>query len=153
MNITSLFRLQNARSHNLSDYDDGTIPFVSNSNLNNGIVRYVKPIKNSEIIDAPTIAVNGFGFATLQLKPFIGAGNGGVHIIALKPKKEMKKIELVYYAAQINYYSWRFSYGRRAIKHRLSQLDLVEVNLEADDFDLVRKFLNQGVTESLSQLL
>lgn len=141
MKIDTLFTPKNARSRNLESYADGDTPFVSNSNLNNGIVKYVEADDEKEVVSAtPCLAVNGFGFATIQTKPFIGAGNGGVHVISLLPKKKMGIIELAFYASQINHSSWRFSYGRRAILRRLLQVELTEFNLtdrEVIDFEKI----------------
>jgi hypothetical protein len=134
MTLHSLFQPKNAKSANLEEYSDGKVPFVSNSNLNNGVVRYVEPIADNEVITkVPCLAVNGFGFATIQTEPFIGAGNGGVHVIALIPKEPMTVLELAYYAALINYASWRFSYGRRAILRRLERVDLERFSLSPTD--------------------
>jgi len=125
--IDKFFNIQKCQSGNLENYTNGEIPFVSNTSLNNGVVRYVSIAEEKEIIKkVPCVAVNGFGIATIQTQPFIGSGNGGVYITALIPKVEMSILELSYYAGQINLQSWRFSYGRRAIKHRLLQLVLKE---------------------------
>lgn len=153
MKITSLFSVQNAKSRNLDDYSSGNVPFVSNSNLNNGIVRYVEADVNKEVIDTPCIAVNGFGFATVQLNSFIGAGNGGVHVIALHPLKKMSIYELAFYSAQINQSSWRFSYGRRAIQRRLVRLELREFDLSKIERDQFLKDFKKKTESSLSAVL
>ena len=150
--ITNFFTPVNAKSRNLDSYSTGTIPFVSNSNLNNGVVKYVDSDVKNEIVEAPCIAVNGFGYATVQLKPFVGAGNGGVHVIALIPKKEMSVLELAYYASQINLQSWRFSYGRRAIKKRLNQIKLQEFDLSVADSSAFKELFDKRIKESVSQL-
>jgi type I restriction enzyme M protein len=153
MKITELFKPQNAKSRNLTGYAEGDTPFVSNSNLNNGIVRYVDADFEKEVINAPCVAVNGFGFATVQLNPFIGAGNGGVHIIALHPLKEMSVIELAYYAAQINHASWRFSYGRRAIQRRLLQIELKEFDMSKTEQNKFLKDFRDKAEGSLESVI
>ena len=150
--ITDFFTPKNARSRNLEGYGNGSIPFVSNSNLNNGVVKYVDVDDEREIIQTPCIAVNGFGYATVQLKPFIGAGNGGVHIISLTPKKDMSVIELAYYASQINLQSWRFSYGRRAIQKRLLQIRLKEFDLPDSECRDFKELFEKRIKESISEL-
>jgi hypothetical protein len=45
--------------------------------------------------------------------------------------------ELAFYASQINHASWRFSYGRRAIKRRLLQIEIEPYNLTLSE---VRQF-------------
>lgn len=155
MKITELFSVQNARSRNLDAYADGGTPFVSNSNLNNGIVRYIEADDKKEIVHPPCIAVNGFGFATVQLNSFVGAGNGGIHVIALHPLETMSIYELAFYASQINHASWRFSYGRRAIKRRLLQVEIEVYNLtekEKERFERDFKNHNASSLESIFQI-
>ena len=149
MKITDLFIVQNAKSRNLDDYPDGDIPFVSNSNLNNGIVRYVEADVEKEIIETPCIAVNGFGFATVQLNQFIGAGNGGIHIIALHPIEKMSIYQFAFYASQINNASWRFSYGRRAIQRRLLRIELSLFDLTKNEQE---KFGSDFIKKAQSSL-
>ena len=146
MKIDSLFRVVNAKSRNLEGYADGDIPFVSNSRLNNGVVNYIEPDKPNEVInDVPCLAVNGFGFATVQTAPFVGAGNGGVHIIALIPKNKMSIVELASYGAQINLASWRFSYGRRAIQRRLLQVEIKTFKLsDAEIASIKNEFIKKS---------
>lgn len=123
--IDFYFNIQKCKSGNLENYSLGKISFVSNTTLNNGVARYVDIVDEKELIgDVPYVAVDGFGFATTQTKPFIGRGNGGVYITSLIPKKEMSIIALAYYAGQIDLQSWRFSSGRRVIKRRLIELKL-----------------------------
>ena len=154
MKITELFKPKNAKSRDLEDYIVGETPYVSNSNINNGIVRYVDAdIENEIIRDVPCIAVNGFGFATVQLDPFIGSGSGGVHIIALAPIKPMNVIELSFYASQINLASWRFSYGRRAILKRLLQVQLIPFNLSGMEVKKFEEMLLENTNDSIRKVL
>lgn len=152
--IETFFKSIRSSSRNLSLYTDGDIPFVSNSALNNGVVRYVTADLEREIIkQVPCIAVNGFGYATIQTKPFIGSGNGGVYVTALIPKKEMHTIELAYYAAQINLQSWRFSYGRRAIKRRLlGQIILKEFDLPKKEYERLEAEMKKKVLKSFESM-
>lgn len=150
--IEDFFKSIRSTSRNLSLYTDGDIPFVSNTSLNNGVVRYVSADVEKEVIkQVPCIAVNGFGYATIQTKPFIGSGNGGVYVTALVPKKPMHTIELAFYAAQINLQSWRFSYGRRAIKRRLlGQIEIKEFNLDKKECARLEKEMKDKVMTSFA---
>ncbi len=154
MNINDFFKPKNTKSRNLESYADGNVPFVSNSNLNNGIVRYVEADKLEEVItQVPCLAVNGFGFATVQTNPFIGAGNGGVHVIALLPLKEMSIVELAFYASQLNHSTWRFSYGRRAILRRLQQVELQAFNLSSAEVKSFEKIFLKNTEESIKVVI
>ena len=146
--IDFYFKIQKCQSGNLENYSIGEIPFVSNTSLNNGVVKYVSLLEEKELIkNVPCIAINGFGFATIQTRPFIGSGNGGVYVSALVPKKEMTMLELAYYAGQLNLKSWRFSYGRRAVKHRLLAITLSEFKKESISPDLLFNIKNDMVNE------
>ena len=148
MPIDFYFKIQKCQSSNLENYPTGNIPFVSNTSLNNGVVKYVGLSEEKELIkNVPCIAINGFGFATIQTQPFIGTGNGGVYVSALIPKKEMTMLELAYYAGQLNLKSWRFSYGRRAVKHRLLAIKLSEFKKESISPNLLFNIKNTMVSE------
>lgn len=152
--IEKYFKPIRSSSRNLSIYTEGEIPFVSNSALNNGVVAYITADLDKEIIkEVPCIAVNGFGYATIQTKPFVGSGNGGVYVTALIPKKPMHTIELAYYAAQINLQSWRFSYGRRAIKRRLlGQILIKEFELPKEEYQRLELEMKEKVLASFEAM-
>lgn len=149
--IEDFFIIKKGISGNMDNYGEGDIPFISNTVLNNGVARYITPQSDNELLPAPSIAVNGFGYATVQLKPYVGAGNGGVYVSALVPiKPDMSIDELVFYAAQINIQSWRFSYGRRAIKPRLREdIVLKKYSLGASQLN----DLKQGLKDKIAQTL
>jgi type I restriction enzyme M protein len=153
--IEDYFDIQKAKSGNLDNYVSGDIPFISNTVLNNGVARFVSTDEEDEIMPAPSIAVNGFGYATVQLQPFIGAGNGGVYVSVLVPKDEHMSVdELVYYAAQINIQSWRFSYGRRAIKSRLEgDIVLKKFDLSNSELASLKKELTDNITSTVGKLM
>lgn len=153
--IEDYFDIVKSVSGNMDNYSQGDIPFVSNTVLNNGIARYITPLSDRELMSAPSIAVNGFGYATVQLTPYVGAGNGGVYVSALVPKdSEMSVDELVYYAAQINIQSWRFSYGRRAIKPRLKEdIVLRKYDLTGDELSAVKNALREKISATLGRIM
>lgn len=121
-NFDVLFNIINAQSSNIEDYSYGETPFVTSTELNNGVEKYIEPDENSLIIHEPCITVSSFGYATVQLMSFVGRSHGA--IIILKPKTQMGLIELFYYAGQLNLQRWRFSYGRWVTKKRLLKLEI-----------------------------
>lgn len=124
--FSSLFDIINAQSNNIEDYADGEIPFVTSTELNNGVEKYIEPDDESLVFDVPCITLSSFGFATIQIPPFVGRSHGAV--IILKPKDSMSLVELSYFAAQINLQKWRFSYGRWVTKKRLLKLDIKPID-------------------------
>lgn len=117
-----LFTIVNAKSNNIEDYREGKVPFITSTELNNGTEKFIETDDDETVIKEPCIALSSFGFATVQLPPFVARSHGAV--IILKPKVKMNLVELSYFAAQINLQKWRFSYGRWVTKKRLLKLDI-----------------------------
>lgn len=130
-----LFFIENAKSDNIEDYSIGTTPFITSTELNNGVEKFIDPNGNETIYNVPCVALSSFGFATVQIPPFVARSHGAV--LVLRPKIEMNLIELSYFAAQINLQKWRFSYGRWVTKKRLLKIDfqsLEKMNLPELDY-------------------
>lgn len=129
MKISDLFNLEVAKSKGNEDYDDGLVPYISSTTMNNGVVKFVDPYPDDKVFEGGLICVSGLGFATLQLSEFLPKGNGGDSATILVPKVEMTTIELIYYTATFNLlHNWRFSFGRKCGKERISNLELKPFN-------------------------
>jgi hypothetical protein len=114
-----------ARSAGTKDYAPGLIPFVTSTELNNGVVTYVEPFDTDKVFEGPAIAVSGLGFASVQLSEFLPKGNGGDSITVLTPKKPMTNLDLISCAAAFNVlHGWRFSFGRKCSIGRLKPLEI-----------------------------
>jgi hypothetical protein len=152
--LSELFNVIKCKSNSLESYDTGNIPFVSSTVLNNGVEKMVDTPNQDQIIKTvPCIAVSGFGFATVQTRPFIGAGNNGAYVKALIPIKKMNMMELIWYSAQINMQSWRFSYGRLAIKQRVKILELIKFNLNDSKISKIEFELNKNLRDSYTRVV
>lgn len=127
-----------ARSKSTDDYLAGDVPFVTNTEVNNGVVSYVDPFDTDKVFHGPAICISGLGHATIHLGSFLPKGNGGDSCTVLIPREELSKTELLYYAALFNtLHGWRFSFGRKTSKRRLEGLDLSPLHDEAPvDIDL-----------------
>jgi hypothetical protein len=125
MIISDLFEMTPAKSKSTDDYLSGEIPFVTNTEMNNGVVSYVEPFDDDKVFSGPAICVSGLGHATVHLSSFLPKGNGGDSCTVLLPKEKLTNNELLYYAALFNtLHGWRFSFGRKTSKRRLAGLDL-----------------------------
>lgn len=125
MKVSELFTIKVAKSKGADDYDPGTLPFVTNTTLNNGVTKYVTPFSDDKTFDGPAICISGLGYATVQHGSFLPKGNGGDSATILLPKEAMATEELLYYAALFNtLHTWRFSFGRKTSKRRVQDLDL-----------------------------
>jgi hypothetical protein len=135
MKICNLFSIEVAKSRGIEDYESGEIPFVTNTESNNGIVKYVEPFEDDIVFQGPAICISGLGYATIHYNEFLPKGNGGDSCTILKSIFHLEKIELLYYAALFNtLHSWRFSFGRKASKRRIENLDLAPThnNIQID---------------------
>jgi len=123
--LTKLFDMEAARSKGVDDYGEGDTPFVTSTELNNGVVAYVEPDLDDKVFEGPVIAISGLGHATVQLGHFLPKGNGGDSLTILKPNKPMNAETLVRCAAAFNLlHKWRFSFGRKCSIQRLSYLEI-----------------------------
>jgi len=125
MKISSIFEIDVARSKSTDDYLPGEIPFVTNTEINNGVVRYVEPFDDDKVFSGPCICISGLGYSTVHFGNFLPKGNGGDSCTILTPIEELSKAEILYYAALFNtLHGWRFSFGRKASRRRIENLDL-----------------------------
>ncbi len=150
MKINSLFDVQVAKSHGTDDYDNGDTPFVTNSQINNGVIRFVEPFPGDKIFNGFTICISGLGFATLQIKNYLPKGNGGDSATILVPINPMSFEELLFYTAQFNaIHKWRFSFGRKCSKKRVDRLSFEkgfsEILLPTGLLDSVRSSLSERI--------
>lgn len=134
MKIDKIFTLSVARSRSIDDYPDGEIPFVTNTEVNNGVIAYVEPFLDDKVFEGPSICISGLGHATVHAGSFLPKGNGGDSCTVLHSKEAtLSHTELIYYAALFNVlHKWRFSFGRKASKRRLEYLDLSPTHEETD---------------------
>jgi Type I restriction modification DNA specificity domain len=132
MKIKNLFSIDVAKSKSTDDYISGDVAFVTNTEINNGVVRYVEPFDDDKVFTGPAICISGLGYATVHYGSFLPKGNGGDSCTILRPKDMLKKSELLYYAALFNtLHVWRFSFGRKASRRRLENLDMTPLHTDA----------------------
>jgi hypothetical protein len=132
MKIIDLFEVDVAKSKSTDDYSSGDVPFVTNAEINNGVVRYIEPFEDDRVFEGPAICISGLGHATVHYGTFLPKGNGGDSCTVLKPKDKLRKFELLYYAALFNtLHGWRFSFGRKTSRRRLENLVMTPLHTEA----------------------
>jgi len=125
MKVSEIFDLSSAKSKSIDDYSFGDIPFITNTELNNGVVSYVEALDDDKVFTGPAICISGLGHATVHLGDFLPKGNGGDSCTILIAKKPLSTDEIIYYAAIFNLtHSWRFSFGRKCSVNRVKNLDL-----------------------------
>lgn len=123
--LDHLFDWSVAKSAGSKDYIPGSVPFVTSSELNNGVVAYVEPMEGDKVFEGPALCISGLGYATIQPGKFLPKGNGGDSLTIGMPRKDMTIGELVAVCAAFNVlHSWRFSFGRKCSKKRIAPLEI-----------------------------
>jgi hypothetical protein len=157
MLISDFFEMTAAKSKSKDDYSIGEIPFVTNTEMNNGVVSYVEPFDTDKVFEGPAICISGLGHSTVHLGSFLPKGNGGDSCTVLIAKEKLTNNELLYYAALFNtLHGWRFTFGRKTSKRRLESLELAPTHtnspidlhqLTIDNNELMLKLLKEKEAE------
>ena len=152
--IKQKFDITNAKSKGFSDHKEGEIPFVTNGIDDNGIIGFVKPLKGERVFNKKAICVSAFCEATVHKPPFLPRGNGGSGLLVLTPIDEsMTYEELYYFAAQLNMYKWKFSYGRMVTGDRLRDFIVQDSYTEYSINNILEDLLNVEALEEKIALL
>jgi hypothetical protein len=121
--ISEIFNMTVADSGDIPDYEDGDIPFVTSTEVNNGIVKYVEPLEGDLVFTGPCVVISGLGFATVHTGKVLPKGNGGDSCTVLVPKSDLDLQSFFSFAACFNVlHRWRFSFGRKCGKSRVEVL-------------------------------
>lgn len=146
--IAELFDLHVARSQDTSSYEDGPVPFISSTELNNGIVRHVKPVLGDRVFSEMCAVVSGLGFATVHTGVILPKGNGGDSCTILVAKVPMTFWDHIAVAAAFNcLHQWRFSFGRKCGKARIKDLEIPWPLPRTDCWPAQRQILEKCIAD------
>ncbi|EIJ71443.1 restriction endonuclease subunit S [Pasteurella bettyae] len=82
--IGKLFEIKRPDSRSIKQYEDGSVPFVSSGNFNNGIDKFVTPFSDECLDRGNCITISPVdGSCFYQPTDFLGRGGGGSSIILL----------------------------------------------------------------------
>ena len=109
------------------------IPFVSRQSIGNGIVGYVMPIDKTPN-PAHTLSIAGSG-SVLSTFYHDYEYYSGRDVYIAKPKQELTKEQMIYYAYVIEQNKYRYSFGRQANK--------TMKNILVPDIDELPDFVNK----------
>lgn len=115
--ITSLFDLRSGDFHNASKLLEGNIPLVSCGNKNNGVIRFVSLPQNKIYNNCLTISYNGQPMTT-KYHPYKFAAKDDIAVCI--PKTDLRISTIVFIQFILNMETWRFSYGRKCFREKLS---------------------------------
>lgn len=81
--ISDLFEIRKVKGKTIKEYESGSIPYVSGTSSNNGIINKVSSLGN-DISEGNCLTVDPItGFTAYQEEDFIGRGFSGASIVAL----------------------------------------------------------------------
>lgn len=139
--IIDLFFVEKGKGKNQKDLKKGNTPYVSATNLNNGIVAYSDDQPNHK---NNCITVSDFGVAYFQEKPFTGT-----HIVVLNPKFNINKEIGIFISICItNSIQSKYSFGYAVSASRFSKEKiLLPCKNDIPDY----KYMQNYVKEILQQ--
>lgn len=117
--LTSLFTLKSGDYHKAEGLPDGPLPLVSCGNEDNGIVRYCSVPQQRVYRNALTVAYNGAPLTT-KYHPYAFAAKDDVAV--LLPRRAFGAATLLFVQMMLNRERWRYSYGRKCFREKLSRM-------------------------------
>jgi len=129
LKISSIFNLHSGDYHNASSLPEGEIPLVSCGEKNNGVMRFVDVPDEKIYQNALTIAYNGQPMTT-KYHPYQFAAKDDVAICISKRKLKLTTLAFIQFI--LNSEAWRFSFGRKCFREKLSY-SIINLPIDADE--------------------
>lgn len=117
--LRRLFDIKSGDYHALKELAPGTVPLVSCGDINHGFIGRFDIPPEKRYANAITVAYNGRPL-TAKYRPYEFGAKDDIGI--LRPRHTTDAHALVYVAAVLNALRWRYSYGRKCFKGKLSDL-------------------------------
>ena len=129
--IGDLFEISRPVARSAKKYQEGTIPFVSTSNFNNGIVKYCIPEENEALDEGNCITISPLdGSAFYQPNDFLGRGGAGSSIIMLR-NFNLNEHNGLFLASVIRTSLTRFSYSDQINKDSIKK-EVIKLPTDGD---------------------
>ncbi len=132
MEIEQLFTVKSGDFHATSELDAGGTPLISCGDTNNGLVGYFDIPEGKTYCHCLTVAYNGSWPLLAKFHPYRFGAKDDVAVLV--PRTQLRDVTLFYVAALLNRMTWRYSYGRKCFKEKLSHIRLsVSVTTVGDE--------------------
>lgn len=132
--ITEIFKtpIQTGEFHVSGEMDDGKIPLISTSALNNGVEKYVDVPLAQTNLNAITISSDGTPLTSyFHYYNFVAKDN----VMICFPKENYRFTTLLYITTQLNRLRWRFSYGRKCYLNKIDKIRIYIPTNRAGEID------------------
>lgn len=138
--ISKLFKIEKGKGPKQKDITNGSTPYISATNTNNGLVALcnAKPLH-----DGNTISVSDFGMAFYQEKPYVGT-----HIIVLNPIFQINSYSGSFMASCItNSLFDKFSFGYAVSANRFpKEKILLPANASNEpDYEYMEQYVKNNI--------
>ena len=123
ISITELFQtpIETGEFHVSGEMDDGKIPLISTSAVNNGVEKYVDVSSEKTVVHAITIASDGTPLTSYyHYYKFVAKDN----VMVCLPRYQYRFTTLLYITTQLNRLRWRFSYGRKCYLNKVDKIKI-----------------------------
>jgi len=120
--LLTLFTIKSGDFHKGEDLPEGSIPLVSCGGEANGIMRFVDVAAKYTYKNALTVAYNGQPLLT-KYHPYEFAAKDDVAV--LTPKVKITIPALLFIQMMLNQEVWRYSYGRKCFREKLSKMSIL----------------------------
>lgn len=150
--LGDLFELRSGDFHSAKELDDGNTPLISCGYEDSGLVGYYRVPQELTYRNCITVSYNGQPLLA-KYHPYRFAAKDDVAVLI--PKKELSETLLIYIAAQINLQNWRYSYGRKCFREKLSDVSvsIPILSLQLDDDRIDDSKIRSLFPSQLQQLI
>ena len=119
--ILKLFEIISGDYHKATDLSDGEIPLISCGHTDNGFVKFCGVPEDKVYENALTVAYNGAPLTT-NYHPYKFAAKDDVAVLI--PKLALKPTTILFIQMMLNREKWRFSYGRKCFREKLTNMSI-----------------------------
>ena len=116
--LRRLFNITSGDYHALKELAPGSVPLVSCGDINHGFIGHFDIPASKRYSNVITVAYNGQP-VTAKFRPYEFGAKDDIGI--LEPRRPTSTLALIYVAAALNAQRWRYSYGRKCFKTKLSE--------------------------------
>jgi hypothetical protein len=144
--VDEIFIVKSGDFHATKELDEGSIPLISCGEYDNGFMGYFNIPQKYVYERAITVAYNGQPLTT-KFHPYKFGAKDDVAILI--PRKPLRDNTLLYIAVLIDRNKWRYSYGRKCFREKLSKLslNLPMLNSEQIDEDFIEEIFLEHIND------
>lgn len=144
--VGDIFEATATQTNEIGKFEEGEIPFICASNMNNGVQGFVKPNAHTEVEKQNCITVSSLDASSFyQDKPFVGRGHGSVNVLR---HEKLNKFNALFICACIKKASFgKFDYNHQLFLNNLKNL-LIKLPVDSEnniDWSYMEAFIKKAL--------